>query len=104
MNSTDTSSTNICPAYLMFEGQLRFLGGFHLNFREIVINENFIADITPRLLVLEETLRESKETLNMQTRRDVLFQGTIQMIQSGMCYKAENIWIQSFHAKNILFI
>lgn len=68
MNSTVTSSTNFSPAYLMFGRELRSPGEAHRDFREIIINENFVVDITPKLLKLEETLRESKET--MENRQD----------------------------------
>lgn len=69
MNTTSCSSTEFTPAYLTFGRELRTVDDNLHNFRQIVLSENFIPEITPKLLQLASTLEKAKEVQEMKEER-----------------------------------
>lgn len=67
MNSGYTASTRFSPAYLTFGRELRTPDDINQDLRSIVQKENFVAEITPRLLQLADTLKTVKENCDFQT-------------------------------------
>ncbi|KAL0878922.1 hypothetical protein ABMA27_003919 [Loxostege sticticalis] len=61
MNSSTCSSTEYTPAFLTFGRELRTPDDTENDLRAIVISENFIPEITPKLLQLAETFKRAKE-------------------------------------------
>ena len=61
MNTAACSSTGYSSAYLTFGRELRSPDDAQRDLRAIVMSENFIPQITPRLLELADTLREARE-------------------------------------------
>ena len=61
MNTAVCSSTEHTPAYLTFGRELRTPDDNAHDLREIISSENFIPEITPKLLVLAETLKRVRE-------------------------------------------
>lgn len=61
MNSTNWSSTSYTPAYLAFGRELRAPRDNEVDFRNILISENKIPEITSKLLTLTDTLKRARE-------------------------------------------
>ncbi|KAL0860421.1 hypothetical protein ABMA27_009813 [Loxostege sticticalis] len=66
MNTAQSTSTNCSPAFLTFGRELKTLDDSLHNFREILISENFVPEITPKLLQLALTLERAKEVQEMK--------------------------------------
>lgn len=61
MNSAKCESTSFTPAYLTFGRELVTYNDIQHNLRAITISENFVPEITPRLLQLADTLKIARE-------------------------------------------
>lgn len=59
--NTATSLTGYTPAYLTFARELRTPDDNNHDLREVILSENFIPEITPKLLLLATTLKKAKE-------------------------------------------
>ncbi|KAL0832527.1 hypothetical protein ABMA28_000738 [Loxostege sticticalis] len=81
MNTTTCLSTNHTAAYLTFGRELRSPCDNEVDFRQIIISENFIPEITPKLKMIAESLLQTrdiqekskahlKEMIDKQRRRD----------------------------------
>lgn len=69
MNTAKSQSTGFTAAYLNFGRELRTTDDITLDLREVVIQENFIAEISPKLIKLADVFKQAKEyTEIMQTR------------------------------------
>ncbi|KAJ2941462.1 hypothetical protein O0L34_g3683 [Tuta absoluta] len=65
MNTTSCSSTNYTPAYLTFGRELRAPRDNEVDFRQVLVSENLIPEITPKLKNLADNLLKARE-LNEQ--------------------------------------
>ena len=61
MNTAVSSVTGHTPAYLTFARELRTPDDVQHDLKQIALSENFVAEITPKLLAIAETLERSKE-------------------------------------------
>lgn len=61
MNTAIMSTTGYTPAYLTFGRELRTPDDVNHDLRELIRNENFIKEITPRLLKMADTLVRARE-------------------------------------------
>lgn len=69
MNTARNDSTGYTPAYLTFGRNLRSRDDIRHNLRAIVSNENFIPELTPKLLQLTDTFKQVQENVErMQIR------------------------------------
>lgn len=66
MNTTRCQTTGFTPAYLTFARELRSPCEVQTDLRAIVSNENFIPEITPRLLAIDTTFRKAQDTQEVQ--------------------------------------
>lgn len=66
MNTATSSVTTYTPAYLTFARELRTPDDNAHDLKQIVLSENFVPEITPKLLQLAETLRRAKEVKEMK--------------------------------------
>ncbi|KYB29879.1 hypothetical protein TcasGA2_TC034535 [Tribolium castaneum] len=62
MNTTPCSSTSVTPAFLMFGRELRTIDDVTNDLRHIVESETFVAEATPKLLLLSDTWKKARET------------------------------------------
>lgn len=69
MNTATCSSTDHTPAYLTFGRELRTPDDNARDLREIILSENFIPEITPKLLKLAETLKRVREVHEMKEEK-----------------------------------
>lgn len=69
LNSATCQSTGYTPAFLTFGRELRTPSEVHRDLRHIVQSENFIPEITPRLLRMAETLHDAQETHELEQDR-----------------------------------
>jgi transposase InsO family protein len=69
LNTARSCATGFTPAYLTFGRELRTPDDVVHDLREIVQNENFIPEITPRLLMMIDTMEKAKEMQEMQEER-----------------------------------
>jgi hypothetical protein len=70
MNTARCQTTNFTPAYLMFGREPRTVDDVTHDLRSIVVSENFVAEATPKLLRLADTLEIAREQHESeQTRR-----------------------------------
>ncbi|KAG6438864.1 hypothetical protein O3G_MSEX000284, partial [Manduca sexta] len=73
MNTASCLTTGYSPAYLTFARELRTPDDNAHDLRQIILSENFVSEITPKLLLLADTLnrarevRENKEELRKDT-------------------------------------
>ena len=73
LNTAKCQSTGYTPAYLTFGRELRTIDDVHHDLRAIVEAENFIPQITPKLLQLSETLEKAREKVeNLQDKNKAL--------------------------------
>ena len=70
MNSVRSQSTGYSAAYLTFGRELRTPANIMHDLRTIVISENFIPEITPRLLQLADILRDAKDNTEVMQKRN----------------------------------
>lgn len=70
MNTARNESTGYTPAYLTFGRNLRSREDLRNDFRQIIISENFIPEITPRLLQLTETFQRVRENVEKMQNRN----------------------------------
>lgn len=61
MNTATSCSTGQTPAYLTFGRELRTPDDVQHDLREIVTNDNFVKELTPRLLLMADTLARARE-------------------------------------------
>lgn len=61
MNTAMCSSTGYTPAYLTFGRNLRTPDDIQHDFRSIVQSETFMSEITPKLLIMSDTMEKVKE-------------------------------------------
>lgn len=61
MNTSKSCSTGYTPAYLTFGRELRTPDDVEQDFRQIVQNDNFVKELTPRLLLMADTLIRARE-------------------------------------------
>lgn len=69
MNTARCQSTGYSPAYLTFGRELRTPTGVNHDLRAIVTQENFVPEVTPRLLRLADTLDQARETHEKEQNR-----------------------------------
>ncbi|CAG9568732.1 unnamed protein product [Danaus chrysippus] len=69
MNTAKSCSTGFTPAYLTFGRELRTIDDVEHDLRDIVQNENFIMEITPKLLLIADTLKRAKEIQEMKEEK-----------------------------------
>ncbi|GFW30704.1 gag-Pol polyprotein [Trichonephila clavipes] len=72
MNTTVCDTTGHTPAYLLFGRELRTIDDVVQDFKNVVHNDNFVAEITPylkRFATITETIRERKETEQDQRKK-----------------------------------
>lgn len=62
MNTAQSSSTGYTSAYLTFGRELRTPDDVNRDLKEIIHNENFIPEITPKLLIMTDVMRKARET------------------------------------------
>lgn len=61
MNTANSLSTGYTPAYLTFARELRTPYDNVHDLRQIILSENFVPEITPKLLQLADTLKRARE-------------------------------------------
>ncbi|KAH9637830.1 hypothetical protein HF086_005488 [Spodoptera exigua] len=61
MNTSNCLSTGHTPAYLTFGRELRTYDDVKHDLRQIILSENFVPEITPKLTLLADTLKRAKE-------------------------------------------
>ncbi|KAL0821643.1 hypothetical protein ABMA28_005084 [Loxostege sticticalis] len=66
MNTAISASTGYSPAYLTFGRQLRTPDDVRHDLKAIIEKENFIHEITPKLILLANTLKQVKEIHEMK--------------------------------------
>ncbi|GFS82415.1 transposon Ty3-I Gag-Pol polyprotein [Trichonephila clavipes] len=72
MNTTVCDTTDHTPAYLLFGGELRTVDDVVQDFKSVVHNDNFVAEITPyvkRFATITEDIRERIETKQDQRKK-----------------------------------
>lgn len=69
MNSAHCSTTDKTPAYLTFGRELRCPRDNEVDFSNIMISENLIPEITPKLKLLAETLIQAREVQEMKEEK-----------------------------------
>ncbi|GFU26336.1 gag-Pol polyprotein [Trichonephila clavipes] len=72
MNTTVCDTTGHTPAYLLFERELRTVDDVVQDFKSVVHNDNFVAEITPylkRFATITEDIRERIETKQDQRKK-----------------------------------
>ncbi|XP_047997556.1 uncharacterized protein LOC125235149 [Leguminivora glycinivorella] len=62
MNTATSLVTGYTPAYLTFARELRTPDDNEKDLREVIISENFVPEITPKLLLLADTLKKARES------------------------------------------
>ncbi|CAG9134097.1 unnamed protein product [Plutella xylostella] len=74
MNTANCSSTEFTPAYMTYGRELRTPDDNTHDLREIIVSENFIPEITPRLLQLADTLKKAREVQEQkeETRKQIV--------------------------------
>jgi hypothetical protein len=73
LNTTCCSSTDYTPAYLTFGRELRSPRDNEVDFRQIMISENIVHEITPKLKRLSEHLLKAREVQELkEEQRKVL--------------------------------
>ncbi|XP_075990370.1 uncharacterized protein LOC142986021 [Anticarsia gemmatalis] len=60
-NTSNCLSTGYSPAYLTFGRELRTYDDVKHDLRQIVLSENFIPEITPKLILLADTMKRARE-------------------------------------------
>lgn len=70
MNSTRCAGTGYTPAYLAFAREMRFPDDAERDLRSVVVSENFVTEVTPRLLVVADILRKANEVYEGQQDRN----------------------------------
>lgn len=70
MNTAKSDSTGYTAAYLTFGRNLRAQEDIRNDLRAIVRNENFIPEITPKLLQLTETVKRVQESIEIMQNRN----------------------------------
>ena len=63
MNTAQCQSTGYSASFLTFGRELRTINDVAHDLKKIVLSENFLPQITPRLLKLAETLEDARETV-----------------------------------------
>ncbi|GFU30807.1 transposon Ty3-I Gag-Pol polyprotein [Trichonephila clavipes] len=72
MNTTVCDTTGHTPAYLLFGRELRTVDDMVQDFKSVVHNDNFVAEITPylkRFATITEDIRERIETKQDQRKK-----------------------------------
>lgn len=69
MNTARCQATSSTPAFLTFGRELRSPGEVHRDLRSIILNENFVPEVTPKLLQLEDALKTAHEVQELEQDR-----------------------------------
>ncbi|GFU02851.1 transposon Ty3-I Gag-Pol polyprotein [Trichonephila clavipes] len=72
MNTTVCDTTDHTPAYLLFGRELRTVDDVVQDFKSVVHNDNFVAEITPylkRFATITKDIRERIETKQDQRKK-----------------------------------
>lgn len=69
MNTAQTSATGFSPAYLTFGRELRTPDDVKHDLRKIVEQENFVPEITPKLLLMADTMKKAREVQEWNEER-----------------------------------
>lgn len=100
MNTTKNESTGFSAAFLTFGRELRTIDDMEHDLRTIVTSENFVVEITPKLLNISDTLEKVKETKNIVHDRNAKYFDEKHRPDPG--YKSGDlVWI-TFHKKSNL--
>lgn len=72
MNSAKCASTSYSPAFLTFGRELKTIDDSWHDFRQIVVSENFVPEITPKLLQMAKTMVKAQEVqeMNEENRKE----------------------------------
>ncbi|GFY21476.1 retrovirus-related Pol polyprotein from transposon 412 [Trichonephila clavipes] len=83
MNTTVCDTTGHTPAYLLFGRELRTVDDVVQDFKSVVHNDNFVAEITPylkRFATITEDIRERIETKQDQRKKSNMIKIAVQSI------------------------
>ncbi|KAJ8730345.1 hypothetical protein PYW07_017383 [Mythimna separata] len=69
MNTASSLSTGFTPAFLTFGRELRTPDDTSHDFRKILQSENFVPEITPKLMQLANTLQQAREIQEQSEER-----------------------------------
>lgn len=95
MNTTNCSTTNYTPAYLTFGRELRSPRDNEIDFRQILISENIIPEITPKLKGLADSLLKAREVQECKEEKRKEIADTSRRIQPG--YKLGDLVLVTLH-------
>lgn len=99
MNSALNESTGYTAAYLSFGRELRTVDDIQHDLRSIVVSENFVAEITPKLLLLAETNKRARENVEATQRRNQNYTDNKRRADPG--YKpGEKVWVKTHTLSN----
>lgn len=73
MNTATSAATSFTPAYLTFGRELRTPDNNARDLRQIIMSENFVPEITPKLLQMDSALQHAKEINEDKEERRKLF-------------------------------
>lgn len=92
MNTANNQSTGYTAAYLTFGRELRTTDDVSHDLREVVTSENFIAEISPKLLLIADTLKQARETTEATQARNQAYTDRKRRADPG--YKpGDKVWV-----------
>lgn len=99
MNTVQNQSTGFSSAYLNFGRELRTTDDITHDLREIVSSENFVAEITPKLSKMADTLKQAREvTEATQTRNQAYTDGKRR--EDPRYDPGDHVWVTSHVQSN----
>ena len=98
MNTARCQSTGYSAAYLTFGRELRTPDDVNHDLRAIIRSENFIPDITPKLLQLAETLQQAREVTTIMQNRNHAYTDKKRRPDPGYAPN-DKVWV-STHAQS----
>lgn len=99
MNTAKNESTGFTAAFLTFGRELRTIDDMEHDLRTIATSENFVAQITPKLLQISDTLKDVKENKNIVHNRSAKYFDGKHRPDPG--YKSGDlVWITSHKKSN----
>jgi hypothetical protein len=69
INTATSCTTWYTPAYLTFGRELRTPDDVQYDLREVVINDTLVNDLTPRLLMMVDTMKRAREVQEMKEEK-----------------------------------